>query len=85
MQFNKETKVTITEVDSIPCSIIGQSIIVDYAGNRISEKLKTPWKMDWIDAEIKKLFPASVENEDKVVINPMEPDQWIKIHVEKMS
>ena len=52
---------TITEVESIPCDLRGQTVIFDAEANLLSDPVKTPWAMPWVMDEISKLADGRTE------------------------
>ncbi len=73
-------------VDSIPCNIKGQYIAFDEDGNLISDPLKTPWPMPWIEEEAAKYASGEYELPDDSklkICNPEEPDQFVAVYIEK--
>lgn len=77
---------TIKSVESVPCSLNGQKMDFDKSGNLISDPIKTPWPMEWVLEEVKKyaIDIDSIQDESNLKIdNPNEPDQYIKVKVNK--
>lgn len=73
---------TIRAVESIPCSVRGQSMVFDSEGKMLSEPLKTPWRMDWIAEETAKFVDGTktLPEESRFrIYNPEEPDQYVQV------
>lgn len=79
-------KVTIEKVESIPCDVVGQSILVDSEGNH-NKNFDAPWDMDWILGEVKKVVKRnkSLKQARFTVYNPEEPDQLADIYFEQFD
>ncbi len=77
-------EVTITAVDSIPCELKKQKLILDVDGSVIEGKFITPWKMDWLEAVIKDYCKKDTHfcgTKTVDLYNPEEEDQLIVCEV----
>ena len=78
-------KVTIVDVDSIPCELKKQQLVLDVDGNVLEGKLDTPWPMPWVEQIIidyckkdRHMCGTTTVN----LYNPDEPDQLVVCEVE---
>lgn len=78
-------KVTIVDVDSIPCELKKQYLVLDVDGNLLEGELETPWPMDWVKQVIidycredRHMCGTTTVN----LYNPEEPDQLVVCEVE---
>ncbi len=89
MEFNGvKAKIAfkVFAVDSIPCDLKGQYIAFDEDGNMISDPVRTPWPMHWIEEEAAKYVSGEYELPEASkmkIYNPEEPDQGVAVYIEK--
>ena len=78
-------RVTIKDVDSIPCELKKQYIVLDVDGNVIEGEFETPWPMDWVKQVICKYCREDRHMSGTSTVdlyNPEEPDQLVVCEVE---
>ncbi len=78
-------KVTIVDVDSIPCELKKQNLTLDVDGNILEGEIETPWPMEWV----KEVISGYCKEDSHMcgttnvnLYNPEEPDQLIVCEVE---
>lgn len=78
-------KVTVKDVDSIPCELKKQYLVLDVDGNVLEGKFETPWPMDWVQQVIVDYCSEDCHMCGTTTVdlyNPEEPDQLIVCEVE---
>lgn len=79
---SRKIEITVRSVDSIPCSLIGKTMIISADGRVETEPWELPWPMPWI---YQACFEYAMKNMDVSCVrtarlyNPDEPDQYIEI------
>lgn len=77
---NRFYKVTIKDVDSIPCDLKEQFLEYDVDGKLLSEPLEVPWNMDWIYSVLEEYLVNDIHLSGTKQVqfnNPEEVDQII--------
>lgn len=78
-------KVTIVDVDSIPCELKKQYLILDVDGNILEGEFDTPWPMNWLQKVISEYCREDRHmcgTKTVNLYNPEESDQLIVCEVE---
>ncbi|MBP1927425.1 fatty-acyl-CoA synthase [Sedimentibacter acidaminivorans] len=80
----RKIEITVLNVDSIPCSIIGNNMIFNFEGKMLTKPWILKWPMPWIEKEFIKiaLEQESVTKKTyKRIYNHEEPDQYVDVLV----
>lgn len=78
-------KVTIVDVDSIPCELKKQSLTLGVDGNILEGEIVNPWPVEWIKETISEYCKKDSHMCGTTTVdlyNPEEPDQLIVCEVE---
>ncbi len=81
-QLNRKIELCITAVDSIPCSLVGNTLVLEADGLVTKVSWKMPWPMEWVEKTMiawgKAQFSVSGKKTTKLY-NEEEKDQWIQV------
>jgi len=78
----RKVEITVQNVDSIPCSIVGNKMVFSAGGSIETEPWQTPWPMPWLESVCRELAMEMVDvsrTKNVRLHNHEEPDQYIDV------
>ena len=81
-KLDRKVEIRIQSVESVPCSIVGNTMVITEDGSLLREPWDLPWPMDWVSEALEELAKEKIsisQTFDKTIVNREEPDQTIYV------